>query len=80
VLALQEEFRVSSLARSGSEAVLGELSGLLTRFGVLVKRKGTASEVSTRVSPKRRKFVYVCVLGLTLTPSYSGCWESSLDC
>jgi len=27
---------------------MGELSGLLTRFGVLVKRKGTASEVGTR--------------------------------
>jgi hypothetical protein len=37
---------VGALARSGSEAVLSELSGLLTRFDTLVRRKGMASEVS----------------------------------
>lgn len=37
---------MGALARSGSEAVLSELAGLLSRFDTLVRRKGMASEVS----------------------------------
>ncbi|EOD14893.1 hypothetical protein EMIHUDRAFT_448270 [Emiliania huxleyi CCMP1516] len=47
VLAQQEEYRVAALARSGKEAVLSELSGLLGRLSALVRRKGTASEVTS---------------------------------
>ncbi len=45
VLSLQDEYRVSALARSGKDSVLTELSGLCSRLGALLKRKGTAAEV-----------------------------------
>ena len=45
VIALQDEYRVATLARNGNDQVLGELTGLCSRLGSLLKRKGTAAEV-----------------------------------
>ena len=45
VVSLQDEYRVANLARSGTDAVLTDLSGLCSRLSALLKRKGTASEV-----------------------------------
>ena len=45
LITLQDEYRVSNIARTNTDATLTDLHGLCTRLSALLKRKGTATEV-----------------------------------
>ena len=53
VRALQDEYAVVRLAKSGTDTVLTELDGLTTRLGALLRRKGTAARWSRSSSSCR---------------------------